>query len=270
MSTGQLVGPGAAWRRHWPEYLIEAWALGMFMVSASAFTTLLEYPHSPLRQAIANADLRRLLIGIAMGVTAIALIYSPWGRRSGAHMNPAVTLSFWRLGKIGRWDALFYIVAQFVGGTLGVLAVRAALQEAFTAAPVSYITTLPGTQGSGVALIAEFAISALMMWTVLQLSASTRYARYTGLCAGALVALYITVEAPFSGMSMNPARSFASAWPAAQWHGFWIYLIAPVLGMQAAAAWQLQRHQRSELPCAKLAHNSARPCIHCGHPGVAA
>ena len=143
-------------RQHWPEYLIEAWALGMFMVSA-------EYPGSPLHQAIGNPDLRRALIGIAMGLTAIALIYSPWGQRSGAHMNPAVTLAFLRLRKISRRDAVMYIAAQFIGGTLGILLVKALCQSAFAEAPVSYVVTIPGPQGTWLAFAAEFAISAVLM-----------------------------------------------------------------------------------------------------------
>src|SRR5512134_2818537 len=110
----------AALRGHWPEYLIEGWALGMFMISAAVFATLFDYPGSPLHRAIADPDLRRVLTGIAMGLTAIALIYSPWGRRSGAHMNPAVTLSFLRLGRIRAGVAAAYVTAQFAGGALGV------------------------------------------------------------------------------------------------------------------------------------------------------
>jgi len=87
-------------RGHWPEYLTEAAGLGLFMLSACVFTTLLEYPGSPAHQAIADPFLRRVLIGIAMGLTAVGLIYSPWGQRSGAHLNPSVTLAFWRLGKV--------------------------------------------------------------------------------------------------------------------------------------------------------------------------
>ena len=64
-----------------------------------------------------------MLTGIAMGSTAIALVFSPLGKRSGAHFNPAVTLTFWRLGKVKNWDAVFYIVAQFIGGIAGVFAV---------------------------------------------------------------------------------------------------------------------------------------------------
>ena len=90
---------------HWREYLIEAAGLGLFMVSAAAMTTLLEHPASPVRLALPDPILRRILMGLAMGLTAASLIYSPWGRRSGAHFNPAVTLTVLRLGKVSRRDA---------------------------------------------------------------------------------------------------------------------------------------------------------------------
>lgn len=79
-------------RKHLPEYLMEAVLLGLFMISAGVFTMLFEYTHSPVHQAIASADMRRFLVGVAMGATAIALIYSPWDKQSDAHMNPAVML----------------------------------------------------------------------------------------------------------------------------------------------------------------------------------
>lgn len=252
-------------RQHWPEYLIEAWALGMFMVSAGVFTTSFEYPGSPLHQAIGNPDLRRALIGIAMGLTAIALIYSPWGQRSGAHMNPAVTLAFLRLRKISRRDAAMYIAAQFIGGTLGVLLVKALCQSAFAEAPVSYVVTIPGPQGTWLAFAAEFAISAVLMGMVLKVSNSPNYAKFTGLFAGMMVAVYIALEAPLSGMSMNPARTFASAWPADVWTDFWIYLVAPIFGMQCAAAWYAGPRNDRATGCAKLLHTTSQRCIHCGY-----
>ena len=98
-------------REHWPEYLIEAWALGTFMVSAGVFTTLIEHPDFGMPDLVPDALLRRALIGLAMGATAVALIYSPWGTRSGAHMNPAVTLTFWKLGRVHGVDALLYACA---------------------------------------------------------------------------------------------------------------------------------------------------------------
>lgn len=92
----------ASLRNHWPEYLIEASTLGLFMISACTFCLLLEHPDSLLRQQLEAPLARRVLMGVAMGLTAIAIIYSPWGKRSGAHMNPAVTLTFLRLGKSRR------------------------------------------------------------------------------------------------------------------------------------------------------------------------
>ena len=235
------------------------------MLSAGAFTTLFEYPNSPFRLAIDDENLRRTFIGLAMGLTAVALMYSPWGMRSGAHMNPAVTLTFLRLGKVARWDAVFYILAQFVGGTLGVLLLMALLNAPFTAPPVNYVVTVPGSDGVAPAFIAEFFISAVLMWVVLRVSNSQRYANLTGICAGALVALYIAIEAPLSGMSMNPARSFASAWPAGEWMDFWIYLTAPVFGMQCAGELYVFRRSHRSVACAKLLHPAHIRCIHCGH-----
>ena len=101
-----------------------------------------------------------------------------------------------------------------------------------------------------------------MMLTVLKLSGSTRYAPLTGVVAGTLVALYIAFEAPLSGMSMNPARSFASAAPWRHWQSLWIYFAAPCLGMFAAAQWQRLRHP--VVGCAKLMHTPRERCIHCG------
>src|SRR5215469_18967947 len=131
-------------RQHWPEYLIEAACLGTFMISAGLFTALLEYSNSPIRHAIANDFARLALNGLAMGLTAIGIIYSPWGAQCGAHMNPAVTWTFFRLGKVRTWDAVFYPIFQTLGGITGVLLVKFALRRVFTEAPVSYVITVPG------------------------------------------------------------------------------------------------------------------------------
>ena len=120
---------GAAFRRHWPEYLIEAAGLCAFMISACLFTVLLEHPASPVRAILPQPALRRLLMGLAMGSTAIGIIYSPWGQRSGAHINPSVTLAFLRLGRVPAADALFYVLAQFAGGAAGVLLAALAFGE---------------------------------------------------------------------------------------------------------------------------------------------
>jgi aquaporin Z len=247
---------------------MEAAGLGIFMVSAGIFGTILEYPGSPVRQAIADPVLRRVLMGMVMGFTAIGIIYSPWGKQSGAHINPAVTLTFFRLGKINPWDAVFYVAAQFVGGVVGVLLVSTSLGNAFASPPVSFVTTVPGVQGPAVAFVAEAAISFLLMSVVLVATNRETLARHTGLFAGALVALYIVVEAPLSGMSMNPARTLGSALPAGLWTWLWIYFTAPPLGMLLAAEAYLRTVRARPVRCAKLHHDNDKRCIfRCGYRG---
>jgi aquaporin Z len=258
-----------ALQRHWPEYLIEATGLALFMIVAGLCVVLLEHPASPLYSAIPTPELRRVVIGIAMGATAVAIIYSPWGRQSGAHLNPAITLTFLRLHKVAPADALFYVLAQFAGGAAGTLLVAALLGDRFTLPPISAVATLPGRPGEVIAFGAEATIAFVLMSTVLATNVSARLMRWTGLCAGLLVAIYIMVEAPLSGMSLNPARSVASAVPSGVWHGIWIYLTAPPLGMLLAAELYLRLGRRT--PRAKLNHFTNRRCIfHCDFAGTPA
>jgi len=259
-----------ALRRHWPEYLIEACLLGAFMVSALGFTVLLEHPASPVRGALPHAGLRRALMGLAMGGSAIALVYSPWGQRSGAHFNPALTLAFFRLGKIEPADALGYVAAQFAGGVVGVLAIAGVLGSLVAAPTVNYAATLPGAPGPAAAFAAELAISFATMLTVLTVSNHPRLAPHTPLFVGALVATWISFEAPLSGMSMNPARSFGSAAGAGLFDSLWIYFAAPALGMLLAAETFVRVSPR-KVHCAKLHHANATRCIfRCGYHELAA
>lgn len=254
-----------ALHRHWPEYLMEAAGLGIFMLSACAFTVLLYYPESWVGRSVEPEGLRRLVMGLAMGLTAVALIYSPWGRRSGAHLNPVVTLTFWRLGKIVGWDAAFYMTAQFLGGLTGVLAARAWLGGRVADPTVHYAVTVPGPAGPLLAFGAELAMAFLLMLVVLVVSNSRRPA-LTGLAAGALVAAYITIEAPLSGMSMNPARTLASAVPAGTFTALWVYFTGPLIGMFLAADVYLALARGRGAVCAKLYHHPGARCIfRCGY-----
>jgi aquaporin Z len=250
---------------HWPEYLMEAAGLGAFMISACLFGALLEHPASPVRASITDGTVRRVLGGVLMGLTAIAIIYSRWGKRSGAHINPAVTLTFLRLGKIRRPDAIFYILAQFGGGLAGVVLSAAVLGSRIADPAVNYAVTVPGPDGTRVAFIAEALISFFLMGVILTVSNSVRWNRFTGLFAGFLVATYIGLEGPLSGMSMNPARTLASALPGGVWTDFWIYFVAPPLGMLLAAEAYLRLKGAGRILCAKLHHRNEERCIfRCG------
>ena len=261
------LSAGDALTAHWPEYAIEACLLGIFMFSACVSTVLLEFPGSPVRAMLSSGEFRRVLGGLAMGATALCIFYSPWGKRSGAQINPAVTLTFFRLGRVRGWDALFYAIFQFAGALAGVLAASLVFPEAIRDSNVNFAATVPGGPGNGAAWIAEFLIAMMMMTAVLHFSSHPRLANYTGLVASILVATYIAIEAPFSGMSINPARSFGSALPSGTWMGFWIYLTAPPLAMLTAAEFHVWRAGRNSVRCAKLHHANHYRCIFCGANG---
>ncbi|MBL8728930.1 MAG: aquaporin [Planctomycetes bacterium] len=235
--------------------------LGLFMVAAATFGTWLEGPQSTWRHALPDPFVRRAIMGLLMGGTAVLLIYSPLGQRSGAHLNPATTLTFLRLGRVGPRVAAGYVLAQFLGGTLGLWVAGAWLQPTIAAPEVHYVATLPGPWGLVPAFGAEVGMTFLLMLAVLHLSQSRRWNRHTGLAAGALVALYITFEAPVSGMSLNPARSFASALLARDFTALWLYLTAPVLGMGIAAEMFVRRRGLHAVLCAKLHHDNRHACI---------
>lgn len=239
-----------AFKNNWLNYLIEAGALGTFMFSAVFFAGLLELPDFPGRQSILDPFVRRWLMGLAMGTTAVCLIYSRPGQRSGAHMNPAVTLTFLFLKKISRWDAGWYVIAQCLGGAAAMLLFKN-LFPAFVAAPeVNYVQTQPGMGGVCLAFLCEALISFGLFLMVLYSSNFEKTAPYTGIFAGCLVMLYITFEAPFSGMSMNPARTLASAVAAGNFAHFWVYGTAPLLGMLSAAqVWKVWICRKAEFKC---------------------
>jgi aquaporin Z len=250
----------SAARSHWREYVSEACSLGIFMMSAAAFATLLQHPASPWALGATSLP-ARLAMGLAMGMTAIGMVYSPLGQRSGAHMNPAITLTFWRLGKIAAVDAFFYVMAQFLGGAAGIAAATVLLADLPADPSVNFVATVPGTFGAAVAFIAEMAISFGMMLLILVASNRARWHRFTGLFAGALVCVYITFEAPLSGMSMNAARSFGPALLAGSFDSLWIYFVAPLAGMLFAAEAFVRRAGATRVLCAKLHHPSDVPCI---------
>jgi aquaporin Z len=249
---------------HWPEYLSEGTLLGLFMVAACSAVVVFQHPASPVARAIRGSLRRRTAIGLLMGLTAVALIYSPWGQRSGAHMNPATTLTFYALGKVNGWDTIFYILAQFAGGLAGVRLAGAVLGHLVRHSEVNHAATLPGARGAGVAWLAEFTIALSLMSMVLHSTNHVETAPYTGLFAGAMVASFIAVEAPLSGMSMNPARTLGSALPARAYRGLWVYFTAPPLAMLAAAWVYTSLAGPGSVYCAKLDHDGPWPCIfHC-------
>jgi aquaporin Z len=233
------------------------------MIVAGAVAVALNVLPPPFQLWLsAHPPAARAIFGVAMGVTAISIVYSPWGARSGAHLNPAVTLTFALLGKLRMHDAVGYALAQFVGGVLGFTIVAMLAGTLLTGPPSYAIVTKPGAFGIWAAFAGETTIAFIMMTTVLWISnASPRIARFTGVAAGTLVAIFITFEAPISGMSLNPARTFASALVGHDFTAIWLYFIAPPAGMiLAALAFVALRTKRAVL-CGRLNHTGPYACI---------
>ena len=221
----------AAFAAHWPLYCYEAAELATFMVAACLVAAVMFETLAGL-----NPWLERLGMGAAMGGTAVGIILSPWGRASGAHFNPAISLTFYRLGKIGFYDLVFYVLFQFGGGAGGVgLSLLLAGRARMADPRVNYVVTVPGVGGVAAAFAAEFGMAALLVAVVLVTSNEPRLARSTPYLMGLLITSYVLLLAPVSGFSINPARTVGSAVWAGVWTALWVYFVAPVAGMMGAA-----------------------------------
>jgi aquaporin Z len=211
---------------------------------------------SPVPGWIPDPLLRRLITGSIFAGTGTLVVYSVLGRISGAHLNPAMTLAFLRAGKVRPRTAAGYVLAQVAGALAGAALVRLAWGGLATSVDVG--ATRPGTSGSVVAFVAEAIMTFLLVTLVMRMVGTPRLARYTGLAAGVLVAFLVTVEAPISGTSLNPARSLGPAIVAGVYADLWVYLIAPIAGA-LAAVWVSMRTDRP-VPCAKLYHTDEFDC----------
>lgn len=240
---------------------MEAGEIAVYMFFVCTFATLLLHPASPLCHVIHSSLFRRALMGFLVGLTVVALIMTPWGKQSGGHFNPAITVTFYRLGKLAFWDAFFYLTTQFIGAAGGVGVAVGVLRDALKSPSVRYAVTRPGIFGNAGAFAGEVMTSFVLMTVILLAFNREAVSQYAPYLVGALYALFITFETPLSGMSMNPARTFGSAFCADCWQAFWIYLIAPTLGMLAASEVFLRARWGNGPYCAKLHHDNDKRCI---------
>ena len=223
-------------------------------VSAVAFMWA---PGSPV-PVVSNGALRRLLTGMMFAGGATAVVYSPLGQISGGHINPAVTLAFWRLGKVPARDAVIYVVMQFLGAFVGAYAAGVAWGPLKTG--VQYAATVPGDGYTWAgALAAETAITFLLVFLIFVCVNKPKVAPRTGLIAGTLVALLVMIEAPVTGTSLNPARTLGPAILAPNYTALWIYFAGPIAGALIAVAAFTGQWGRQTV-CAKLYHTEKYPC----------
>ena len=225
----------------------------MFMVSACVFGVVFFHPASPV--AAIDIGVRTVLMGFAMGLTAIGIICSPWGKRSGAHFNPAVTLAFFRLGKINRDDACFYVLFQTIGGTGGVLIASFFLGDLLADSSVNFVITIPGSyRGCR-------GIRSGGHYLVLNDDNDPFYQQLA-----AVVTLYTVPRRSFCGTfhrhriadvgnEYEPRKKrFSSAIVSGNWTAAWIYFLAPPVAMLTAAEFFVRTRGIKNVLCAKLNH----------------
>ncbi|WP_063756431.1 MIP/aquaporin family protein [Streptomyces sp. NRRL S-1824] len=180
---------------------------------------------------VEDLDAALAAIGGLSGAILTGLIFSPPGRRSGGHLNPAVTVSLWLMGVFPGRSVVPYVLAQLAGSAAGTGLGRLVWGPAVSLPSVDYaaIAPAPTWQPTSV-FVAEAGSMTIIIVAVGFTMAHARYARLVPYVIGLSVALVIAVLGPRSGGSINPARQFGPAALAGQSTDLWIYLVAPVLG----------------------------------------
>ena len=209
-------------------------------------------PGLPGSRLIPDASLRLWVTGLVFAGSGSLYTISPWGRLSGSHINPSVTLAFTAVGKLRWHDTLGYLAAQFAGGTFG--AGLLALVWGSHAATVGGGVTAPGAGHTiADAFWAELLMTFFYGLAIFFFVSKRSLMRWTPLMNWLVVAGLVWLGAGVSGTSLNPARSFGPALVTGTWHAQWIYAVAPPAGaLLAAAVWQLVGIRK--LLTAKLYH----------------
>lgn len=241
----------------WPAYLAELIGTALLILVGLSFVILDFGAGSPVVAAIPDPLLRRALTGLLFGATGAAIAVSRVGKISGAHINPVVTLAFRLQGTLSRRDTIGYTVAQFAGALLGALPL---LLWGTMGRSVAFGSTVPGTGYSvWAALGGELVTTAALIIGLFVFIGHGTLRRYTPLLFPVLYAVMVAVEAPLSGTSTNPARTFGPAVVAGVWSGWWIYLAGPVAGtLVGLAIFRTRWFARFEVDVAKVYHFTYR------------
>jgi aquaporin Z len=239
---------------HLAEWAAEAAGTAILMFVIVSVVTVIFSPGSWVAQVFPAMGVRLLLAGLLIAGSGSLVAVSPLGRLSGGHINPAVTLGFWLTGHVHRNDLAGYVGAQFLGAVTG--AALGAAAWGGRARAIGYAATHPGHGLSDLSAAAiEAAMTAALLLVIFTFTSRRRLMRWTPVATWILVAGLVWQVAPYTGASLNPARSVAPAIVAHDWRSLWIYLCAPPLGSALAAL--LVRAELLRLPLtAKLFYDS--------------
>ncbi|GAC1630707.1 MAG: aquaporin [Ktedonobacteraceae bacterium] len=201
-----------------------------------------------------NANLRLLITGLLFAGSGSLVAISPFGKLSGAHINPAVSLAFWIHGKMHHHDIIGYVVGQFLGAIVG--AELLVLVWGGYARSVHDGMTLPGASYPlWIVFLAEMSLTGVLVLSIFVFVSSHRLMHWTPLMTWLVVAAMVWLEAPVSGTSLNPARSIGPAFVAWLWTEQWLYCLAPPLGaLLAVGAFRLLRIGERDVLTGKLFH----------------
>jgi len=183
---------------------------------------------SPMARLIPNEGLRRLITGFLFGTTGATIALSAVGKESGAHINPVVTMVFWLFHRLNSRVAIIYVLAQLAGAVIGSLPLLAWGQMGRS---VAFGATLPGAGYSSLAVLLGEIVTTFTMVSLLVIFIGFRRTRpFTPGIFPILYAVMVYLEAPISGTSTNPARSFGPAIVSGEWQVWWIFWIGPMIG----------------------------------------
>lgn len=219
---------------HWPNYLAEAMGVALFMIGSCCTAVLMHHPDSPVRQFLGESKMwRRTVQAFVMGLVLLVINYNPAGKKSGSLINPAITLSYRYLGKISKVDTVWYILFQSLSAVISGFIFYHLLEKWYSHPDINYNLSAPKPENGGwpAAFVAEFIISSVLVLVTLVALHLKRFRKLSSSFGVILIMLYIIFEAPFSGMSTNPARSLGTAVGAMNFQYYWIYVVAPISAM---------------------------------------
>lgn len=246
---------------HWQEYGAELLGTAILVFVGLSAVVFNFGQGLPMEQLVPDKSIRLLLTGLMFAGTGSLVAISPLGKLSGAHVNPAVSLSFWLQGKMHHHDIGGYIIAQFLGA-IGGAALLISIWGKY-ATSVNNGITLPGTGYSlWYVFLAEVCMTAILVLAIFIFVSSHRLMRWTPLMTWLLVATMVWLESPISGTSLNPARSIGPAFVSWLWQDQWLYCIAPPLGaILAVGVFRLITFGEREILTGKLFHVPNYRCI---------
>lgn len=219
-------------RSPWGLYVSELIGTAMLVLVGLSLVIFMFGNGTPMARLLPSEPLRRLITGFLFGCTGALIALSPVGKVSGAHINPAVSLGFNLMGKLDAQIAFGYIVAQLVGGLLGSLPL---LTWGRMGKSVAFGATAPGPGYSTLTALLGEVITTFVMVALLCMFLGFRESRpFTPAIFPPLYAVMVWLEAPVSGTSTNPARSFGPSVVSGVWQGWWIYWVGPIVGMLVA------------------------------------